>query len=510
MLDELIITAAVGTARKPPALPAGNAPLDDAFATLNSASPEARLLGAVAILSRYACAGRLPQQAGTTFEPAAEETRPPCSRRAGELLAQVLGMTNSPAKEHLADEWLSACSGHGQRVQHRLLPALLEYGASHRDARPAVADVSGARGPWLMRLNPRWRYEVGHADDPMAIWSTGNREQRLAALSRLRRANPAAARELILSTWKVDAAEDRAAFVGAMIHSAGTEDESFLESCLDDRSKQVRAAAADLLARLASSAYVRRMIDRAHPLLKLIPATRIGLLRKLAPASLQVTLPPEAFDPSWARDGIIEKPAEKIGRRQWYLQQFLAAIPPAHWSTAWKLNPEQCIDATTGEFADVVLAAWHQAAQRHPDPAWNAALLRAAAREGRGPLTLELLNDLPDAGRQVVTAEIILSPRTTIETVSALLRVSQFALNRDSAAALIRQIENESWSKSNVAYPYLLTQVLPEAALRIPPEMVDELAERWTGDRWSPVRKALDEFFATLLIRRNIQREFDT
>jgi hypothetical protein len=252
------------------------------------------------------------------------------------------------------------------------------------------------------------------------------------------------------------------------------------------------------------------MIERAQPLLKLIPATRTGLLRKLAPASLQVTLPPEAFDPTWARDGIIEKPAEKIGRRQWYLQQFLAAIPPSHWSAAWSLNPEQCIDATTGEFADVVLAGWHQAARRHPDPAWNAALLRAAAKEGRGPLTLELLNDLPDEQRQVVAAEIILSPRTTIETVSALLRTSQFPLNSHSAAALTRQIENESWSKSNVAYPYLLTHVLQEAALRLPPEIHDELAQRWTGERWSQVRKALDDFFATLLTRKNTQREFDS
>lgn len=510
MLEELVITAAVGTARKPPALPAGNAALDEAFATLASSSPEAKLLGAVAILSRYESAGRLPAQASATPEPAADETRPGCSRRAADLLAQVVAMTNTPAKEQLAAEWLGACSRQAQRVPHRLLPALLDYGASHRDARHAIADVCGSRGAWLMRLNPRWRYEVGQADDPSSVWSTGTKEQRLAALTRLRRAHPAAARELIGTTWKQDAADDRAAFVGAMIHRLAPDDETFLESCLDDRSKQVRAAAADLLARLPSSAYVRRMIERAEPLMKLIPATRTGLLRKLAPASIQVTLPPETFDPSWARDGMVEKPAEKIGRRQWYFQQFLAAIPPTHWSNAWKLNPEQCIDAANGEFADVVLSAWKQAALRHPTPEWNAALLRAAAKEGRGPLTLELLSDLPDEQRQVVISEIILSPRTTIETISALLRAGRFRLNANAAAALTRQIEAESWSKSSVAYPYLLTGVLQEAALRLPPEMYDQLVERWTGERWTQVRKALDEFFATLLIRRNIQREFDT
>lgn len=510
MIDELVINAAVGTVRKPPALPGGTPALQDTLAILSGTSAEATLLGAVAVLSRYEAAGRLPGESSQRPEPSEAETRPSCTRRAAELLAQILGLANTPAKVHLAGEWLDHCRRLGQRVPHRLLPALLDYGASHRDARGSVAEAAGARGGWLMRLNPRWRYEVSESEDPAAVWSTGTREQRLAALSRRRRVDPAAAREMILSTWKEDAADDRAAFVAAMSQSLVPADEALLESCLDDRSKQVRSAAADLLARLPSSAYVRRMIDRAEPLLKLIPATRTGLLRKLAPASLEVMLPPDAFDPAWARDAIVEKPTEKIGRRQWYLQQFLAAIPPTHWSEVWKLAPEQCIDAVSPDYVELVLSAWNQAARRRPDPAWNAALLRASAREGRGPLTLELLNDLPDEPRKAVTAEIILSPRSTVETVNTLLRVGNFTLGSEAATALTRQIENESWNKSNAGYSFLLAQVLSQAALRIPPGMYDELSDRWTGDKWETNRKALDEFFAILLIRRDIQREFDS
>lgn len=510
MIDELVINAAVGTARKPPALPAGNPVLDEAFSCLAAVSPEAKLLGAVAILSRYEAAGRLPGPGAALPEPSASETRPPCSRRAAEQLAQVLAISNPTAKEQLTCEWLERCSQKSQRIPHRMLPALLDYGASHRAARRLVADVSGARGAWLMRLDPRWRFEAAETEDATSVWTTGTREQRIAAIARLRATNPAKAGQLIQSTWKEDAADDRAAFIASMRQSLGPDDETFLESCLDDRSKQVRAAAAELLARLPASAFVHRMIDRATLLLKLIPATRTGVLRKLAPASLEVSLPSDSFDPAWARDGISEKPTEKIGRRQWHLQQFLATIPPAHWSAAWNLSPDKCIDAVSGEFADVVLSGWNQAALRHPDPLWSVALLRAAAKEGRGPLTLELLSDLPDEPRNEVMSEIILSPRITLETIIQLMRVGTFGMDRRSAEALARQIESAALGKPDATYPYLVAQVLPLVALRIPPEMHDELAERWTGEQWAAGRKALDDFLSTLLMRLNIQREFDS
>ena len=509
MIDELIVIAAIGTARKPPALPAETPALADTSAALATASPEAQLLGAIAILSRYQAAGRLPGQTTLNIEPAGIESRQACGRRAAELLSQVLALSNTPAKTQLAAEWLHRCQQTNRRVPHRLLPALLDYGASHRDARPAVADVAGARGAWLMRLNPRWRYEVAENEDPASVWATGKSDQRLATLARVRRVNAAAGRELIVSTWKEDAAEDRAAFVAELIHSLGPEDEAFLESALDDRSKLVRSAAADLLARLPSSAYVNRMVERARPLLKLVPATRSGLLRKLAPASVEITLPPDAFDPALARDGVTEKPPERIGRRQWFLQQILAAIPLTYWSTTWDLPPDKCIDATTGEYADVVLNAWHQAAARHPDPTWIAALLRTAAKEGRGPLTLELLNELPEAMRQTVTAEIIQSPRITLPIVGQLMRIGRFSLDAQAASAVARQIENEVTAQPNV-YSHQLASVLQDAALRMPPDLYDSLSERWTGEAWTGNRKTLDEFFATLLIRRNVQREFDS
>ena len=303
MLEELIITAAVGTSRKAPDLSTDDPVLSDALAGLSDASAEGKLLGAVAILTRYELCGRTPGAGPQDVEPAADESLETCTPRAADLVGQVLATTNTHAKDSLLGEWLGYAVAARQTSPHRLLPALLDYGAGHRAARATIADVAGARGTWLMRQNPRWRFEVGQEPDPAALWGTGTREQRAAIIARLRAASPesaAVARSLLESTWKEDLADDRAAFVSGFRVSLCDDDEPFLETCLDDRSKQVRTAAAELLARLPRSAWVRRMIERASPLLKWKPTAKAGLAPKTLAGVIEISLPADNFPPDWA------------------------------------------------------------------------------------------------------------------------------------------------------------------------------------------------------------------
>ena len=237
-------------------------------------------------------------------------------------------------------------------------------------------------------------------------------------------------------------------------------------------------------------------------------AQKGGLLKKARSGVVNATLPRDAFDPAWARDGIIEKPENRMGRRQWWLQQFIAAIPPTFWSQKWNLKPHEIIAAATDEFSDVLLTAWNQAADRNPDPQWNAALLLASAKEGRGLLHLHLLNHLPDEAQQAITVEILESAGNSLEKLAPLLRVIQFPLGKQSASVLFQQIERFIEQKKSPGYNYLLPSILLESALRVPPEFYGELASRWTGPQWEPNRKAAEEFFSILQIRRDLQREF--
>src|SRR5699024_7697541 len=128
---------------------------------------------------------------------------------------------------------------------------------------------------------------------------------------------------------------------------------------------------AALLARLSRSKLVARMNERAKPLL----AWKAGKKPKL-----DVTLP-GAPDRAAERDGIEPKPQQgRVGQKQVWLWQTLAAVPPSTWSKRWGAGPEEIVAVLRKhEFENVLVAAWAQAAVRHRDAAWAEAIVATEA-----------------------------------------------------------------------------------------------------------------------------------
>ena len=504
MLDEWVKLALVGTGRGHAAPPPGG-PAADALAALASTDAESRLLAAVAVLSRYELCGRTPAASGPVPAPAEADVRPACSARAGELLRHVLSMTDTPTKAALLGEWLAAADRAGRRAPHAAIPPLLDYAAGHRAVRDAVAGAVDRRGAWLMAMNPKWRVGVAEHDDPAAVWSTGTKDQRVSALRRLRATDPAAAVALARSTWAEDGADERTAFVEALAAGLGDADEPFLEGCLDDRSKQVRAAAADLLARLPNSALVRRMTDRATPLLTFTPAVAGGLVRKGVAAVVAVRLP-AAFDKGWERDGVTDKGLGH-GQRQWWLRQLVAAVPPSHWSTAWGVAADAAVGAASDDFGDVLVDAWADATVRHPDAAWAAALLSDGARHGRGRPPTKVLDRLPPAEQRAVAAALLRSPTVGADVALDVVQRTSFPFDAAAADAVIVAIERHARGKVG-SVDYVTPQLIDAVALRLPPDRHDEVAERWSTPEWDRHRRSVDGCLTTLHLRRDIQREF--
>ena len=518
--DELVNASLLGTGRAAPPPTDDTSDLDEqltaALAAARSSDAAETMLASAAVLSAYEICGSgfLPATA-SVLATAEADLQLPCRPGAAAILDRLLLLPANSTNQALIAEWLSAARHAGHRAPHELLPALLDFAADHRDVRDAVAAVIDRRGSWLMALNPRWQFAA--VDTPAAeTWATGNPEQRAASLCKLRTIDPAAALTLLQSTWKDDPADERAAIVAILATHLTLADETFLEAALDDRSKQVRIAAADLLSRLDGSAHVQRMIDRVDALLTLVPAEPSRLLRKAKPAVIEVELPSEPFDPAWARDGVLEKTPTPPGRRQSWLSQMLQCVPPSHWSRKWQLSPHACVAAAAEEDRALLTAAWAKAAERHRDIEWMTALAPFPGTDESPLPFVSTVRHLHFEGQRHVLPTILNSEALTLNRLADVLSALSGRLDADSSAAAVNAMERltrlDAGPTAGVGYrqppPPGLAAALTLLAMRIDPAQSPGLSTRWSGPAWVTQRKALDEFFNTLQTRSAIEREF--
>ncbi|MGW2449127.1 DUF5691 domain-containing protein [Streptomyces sp. NPDC001675] len=393
--EELVTTALLGTDRRQP--PAGAAGREAPVALLDAA--------AVATVRRRA--GLRPGRAARRPEPAPEDPRPAlpaaAARRLATLLADRSGGAgggrrgSSPDLMELLPQWLAAAGAHGYAAPAQALPALLDAARGRTDLRPAALAFAGPRALWLARLNPDWRFalraapgggtalpDAGDGEAVRRLWQEGLFAERVALLGALRAATPALARELLEETWPTERAEDRLMFLDSLRAGLSIDDEPFLEQALGDRSRNVRATAAELLSSLPGSALARRMAGRA--------AACVAVDRTAASPTLVVEAPHEC-DPGMERDGVAAKPPTGRGERSWWLSQLVEAAPLDTWPRRLGgRTPEQIValpvaDGWQGELH----AAWCRAAVRQRDAEWSRVLLGSpSAPEAGGPGAVSL------------------------------------------------------------------------------------------------------------------------
>ncbi|MFH9010568.1 DUF5691 domain-containing protein [Streptomyces sp. NPDC017943] len=413
--EGLVTTALLGTDRR---TPPGIAPGPDA---------PAALLDAAAVETVRRRAGLRPARAAERPHPAPPDTRPPlpaaAARRLALLLADRPGPSGggrrgaAPDLMELLPQWLATANARGFAPPAHVLPALLDAARGRTDLRPAALEFAGPRALWLARLNPDWRFALrstpggGAAlprlDDTEGIeqlWQEGLFAERVALLSALRSGDPAAARELLAATWTTERAEDRLMFLDSLRAGLGPEDEPFLEQALADRSRNVRATAAELLSSLPGSALAARMAVRAAACVA-IDHTRTasssadgqdadaGARESREPGPAIVVEAPHECDSGMERDGVVAKAPAGRGERSWWFGQVVEAAPLGIWSgrlggrTPAEIVALPVADGWQGELH----AAWCRAAARQGDAAWSRALLgEPTAPEAGGPGAVSL------------------------------------------------------------------------------------------------------------------------
>ena len=542
----VVQAALVGTERAPRALagalPAAGAPPDLAealtLATARRAAGgggnggnggnggedlEGSLLDAAAALSLYVRAGRLPAAGltpapATGAAPADADDLPEVPPAAVRSLAR---MYSNGTAELLLPEWLRLAAARGLRIPPLALPAALDAGRRSPELRALIPPVLGGRGRWLAAQNPEWGYAVGatEADDAGVArrWETGTLQERSALLARLRQSDPARARELLAATWAQEPPKERAAFIETLAEGLSDADEPFLEAALDDKRKDVRRPAAELLARLPGSRLVARMRARLEPLLSY---ERPKLLR----GARLLAEPPAACDKAAERDGVVAKPPNgtSMGERAWWLRQMLAAVPPSHWSAAWGIAPEVLVKhAHKSDWSAPLIDGWTVAAWRHRDAAWIEALLADPDR----PRAVADISDTvvfgqhlaealpPEQRERVVMRGLARDDDRGYETTFYCLTGCTHAWSERFAAAvldmtrrfIVLSMQERNPQRNSLAY-YLREQ-LPGFAAHIPVSLAERAASGWPAGETEWTR-SIDSLVELLQVRREMVDAF--
>jgi hypothetical protein len=493
---EITNTALIGCERKPPSLNRESDKLGELLAQLDQNDREGALLGAAALVSLYERAGSLPLKDERRLpEACALDDTPRCSERAAVHLAMML----RGEYQRLAPEWLSKVAAAGQRAPEEVLPPLLELGRIQEELREPILTVLCARGRWLAAQNQDWAYAVGGFDE--TLWETGGGEQRRAVLAELRKRDAARARELLASTWPQESPKDRADFLPLFEYGLSLDDEAFLESGLDDRRKEVRRAAADLLSRLPESALRQRMLERARPLLTF-------KLNRLKRKTIEVTLP-EACDKAMQRDGVEPKPySQGLGEKAWWLQQTLGLIPPKFWSqeSGWPVS--KLIEvAKRGEWKSVLLEGWSQAARLCGDVEWADALLAETYEQEQASYLFQVL---PQARQEAFILKLLRNDpslhtsKPARSYVATCWRQWGEALSRAVISSLLHHAATDRFKDS-----WMWSGFTDNIGCRLDPALIPETISRLTDAMKPPTEPApaIEQFLNFIQFRHEMLKE---
>ncbi|MFT4174910.1 MAG: DUF5691 domain-containing protein, partial [Rhodocyclaceae bacterium] len=302
-------------------------------------------------------------------------------------------------------------------------------------------------------------------------------------LSAVRRRDPAAGRALFTAALAELDARERARLLACLREGLDMADEACVTALLQDRSKEVRQTAAELLARLPASAYVGGMTERLAACLR----SERKFLR-----STWVLEPPETFDAAWKRDGLEETPtqADALGPRAWWLYQMARALPLAWWTAHSGMAPADLVKwAHAGDWSSALLRAWLEAVMRERDADWAATLLDAQPPPSRpADEAHALIGMLAQPAREQRWAALLeLGPRQQargelLARIARMQRAAGQALSVAFARRALRAVAH-GLADEQARWDTTLRTSLLEFACVLPLECLDDAAQGWPAER---------------------------
>jgi hypothetical protein len=490
--DDLLSTALVGTERRP--LPAAGVPavLAGPAGAAASADPAVALLDTAALVTVYRRAGMTAGRGVPVPAAAPDEELPVAPVAAADRLAGLLGADPTG----LVAEWLGLAAERGVLAPPELLPALLDLGRRQTELRASLVRVGGRRVRWLAAQHPDWAYLTriagGAAGPDPAAWEFGDVGSRLDHLRAVRAGDPAAGRELLAGGWATEGPAERAALLDALAVGLSAADEEFLEAALDDRRKEVREAAAELLAGLPGSGYAARMAERALACVRPSPDGR----------AIDVTSP-AAVDAALRRDGLTPVPTPTPADRLGWLERIVARAPLSTWAPLAP-SPLHFLRRPVHGGGQQLRAGLAAAAATQHDTGWALALLATTNARDSHPMTAALLGVLPADRRNTYLVGELAGRSKPDPQLLGLLESCPPPWSVELGRAALRAVR-----RSRKGLGWRIHSLCGLIARRLPVELADEAQEfsaRFTDDESGG--RAVAELGPMVAFRKRMQEEF--
>ncbi|MGY0060812.1 DUF5691 domain-containing protein [Streptomyces sp. LZ34] len=402
-------------------------------------------------------------------------------------------------------------------------PAATAGTTAEAAAETAAADGPAAPGP----AAPGGLATPGGPAVPAEIqrqWEEGLFAERVSLLAAVRHRDPELGLALLGGTWSMERAEDRLMFLDSLRDELSPSDEPFLEQALADRSRNVRATAAELLSALPGSALAFRMAERSRACVSLTAGATAEVIAVEAPTQC---------DGGMQRDGVVAKPPSGRGERAWWLGQLVEATPLERWSEWFGGRGAAEIVAlpvADGWQADLQ-AAWCRAAVRQRNVEWSRALLGApAAPPASAPVAspvaspappgaaswrdpAKLLSALPPAERAEWVADFIAAHG--LSDAFRLLGVCAVPWAEPLGRAVVDALDI---ARDAGSYPWSFSGVMGLAERCLDPDQADRLevltaisdeptdGSPGAGGYWS---EAFQRLVGTLRLRAAMRRELE-
>ena len=499
--QELVKTAIVGTERQKLKFTPPDNQLGEVLSHFDSNDSEGYLLSVAGTILLYQKAGKLPPKTKQPqLKPCEQDDLPCCTQLAGQHLSMMLAGKYAD----VLPEWLRVASKLEKRVPFKYLPKLLTLGKKKKELRTLMLPVLGKRGLWLAAQNPEWNYVVGENDQK--TWETGSLEARYLLLHRLRLEDPDRALELLEKSWKKENAQEKAILLEILETGLNMNDQRFLEAVLDNRRKQVRDIAAQLLVQLPDSDLVQRMTKRVSPLMT------------LSEKGIEIKLPDNCTQ-EMTRDGIDQSRYNSgLGEKASLFLQMLSCVPPSFWCNTWGKTPRELVKAVSyNQWKKVLLEGWAVAAIRNKDVGWAIALLEVSEQFQLGSVGVPmdenmLLKVLPLEQAQSFVLKVLLEHESKAfnhkHPAYRLLKGSNYAWNKEISDRVLSILADSIQSNhNNNKSDWSLRSALEGFALYMEPSLVDRGTSLLSGLKEDSFwRDSIDEFLAKLHFRGEMQQ----